>query len=142
MNTPIPSSLDKIRERIALLRKESISPESTSPEVTPTPLPLFLAIHYKAYRLCYLDYNAGTKALIDWLSPIDFELEKHTDLPVFPRILYSYDINELAQLLVPLNDDVESIEKTLILQAVVARIIIHAAYKSATSDTSFQWKLV
>ncbi len=69
---------------------------------TSTPLWLFLYVYSKAQHLCYIDNMAGAKALYKYLSPI--KLPENFSKNILPELLYSYELQQIEQLLVPAPD--------------------------------------
>lgn len=88
--------------RLAALR-ESKNPSPKSTDSSSTSLATFLSIYNKSRGECYINYMEGAKALYHWLSPIDIPTDT-MPLAKLPDFLITYEINQLAALLVPTPD--------------------------------------
>lgn len=83
-----------LQARLQELRNQGTKSVSS----TSTPLATLLVIYYKTPRECNLDYSAGAKALVDWLSPIDLQLDSLTEHPEkVPLLMKSYNSGILAK---------------------------------------------
>lgn len=68
----------------------------------PFPLASFLAIYLKANSECYKNSMQGSIELYNYLTSegrVPLELPAETSLDIVPRMLVSYELNELTKIL-------------------------------------------
>ena len=63
---------------------------------SPTPLATYMYLYEKAQRQCYIDYMEGAELLAAYLRPINIPMTHYA----IPRMLRSYELNELAKILI------------------------------------------
>lgn len=108
-------SYSLLSERLTSLRtasKKASQIATCSSNNNSVPLSLFLAIHSKTPKECYINYNEGSKALLTWLTsssnpdgtarvskPLEYPAMKELEHIKIPRLLNTYQLGELAKLL-------------------------------------------
>ena len=81
---------------------------------TPTPLACYLYIYNHSFSECYVNYMEGAKILAKYLAPIDIPIATTT----IPNIFVSYELVELARVLLPHTDTPRYINTSQIERAI------------------------
>ena len=97
--------------------------QAAKAKASPTSLFTFLLIYSKAERECGLNYNEGTKALYNWLKPIELPVKKYPEINIrwaIPTLVHNWEMSELAGILA---------EGVIIAPASPYRYAIDASYR-------------
>jgi len=88
-----------LQERLATL-KESTNPRTYSDTPNSLPLSTFLILYEKANHECYINYMQGAIALHSYLTSSNkYPLTMSPTSGKVPRLLITYELNELVKIL-------------------------------------------